>query len=130
MPIFLVTIGSLILLSSVGIYHLITNYDPDNAIFGLYLVLFSLLAVLLTCILTIILFWFKIRFIDRSRITLAFKSTLRQAIFISACLVILLILYIFDIFSYWSAIPIILAFIFLELLFLSEKVKSKTIDEI
>lgn len=118
----LVSISMFLIISAAVIYSILTDYDPVIATSNILYTLYFSLVIFLTSIISLIIFWTRIRFIDKSLIAKALWPSIRQALLISILAVVLLVLYIDHLFSYWLAVPIILAFIFLELFFQSEKI--------
>lgn len=116
----------LIIISGIIIYYITTSLDPDRALNQTFYYLYLAITTFMTSVLTLIIYWLKVKIINKDVINQYLTTSLRQAFLISAALVILLILQTFSVLSYWDAIPIILAFFFLELFFQSEKI-SKTI---
>jgi len=124
MKILLSIITALIFICLLIIYNIITRFDPATASnFVLYL-LYTTFAIFLTLTLSLIIFWIKNRFIFKSIVIQAFYPSIRQAFLISSTLVILFVLHMLGVLTYWDAIPIILAFFFLELFFQSEKIPT------
>lgn len=121
MKIYLVTIGSLILVSAALIYHITNIYDPETASNTVFISLFFALTIFLTTVISLLLFWLKINFLDRFKIISSLAVTLRQSFLLSSTLIILLVLKILNVFLVWEVLSIIMAFIFLELFFQSEK---------
>ena len=118
----LISISILLIISAAVIYSIVTDYDPIIASSNIFYVLYISLIIFLSSILSLIIFWIRIRFIDKSLIAKVLGPSIRQAFLISILAVVLLVLYIHQLFSYWLAVPIILAFTFLELFFQSEKI--------
>lgn len=112
------------LISGSFIYYILTNTDPDQSPNKIFYVLYLAIALFITTLLSIIIYWLKIKIIKKNIIKQYLTSSIRQAFLIAAISIILLILYTFNVLSYWDAIPIILAFFFLELFFQSEKISN------
>lgn len=123
---FLNIIFLLTIISGVITYYITTSFDPDQTSNQIFYYLYLAVTTFLTGILTLAIYWLKVRIINKNIINQYLTTSLRQAFLISTAFVILLILQTLDVLSYWDAIPIVLAFFFLELFFQSEKI-SKTI---
>lgn len=120
----LYTIFFLMLISGIIIYYILTGFDPDLSPKNVFYLLYITTVLFVTGFLSITIYWLKVRIIKKNIIKQYLTSSVRQAFLISATLIILLILYTFGVLSYWDAIPIILAFFFLELFFQSEKISN------
>lgn len=112
------------LISGIIIYYILTNFDPDQSPNNVFYLLYITIVLFVTGLLSITIYWLKVKIIRKNIIKQYLTSSIRQAFLISVALIILLILYTFGVLSYWDAIPIILAFFFLELFFQSEKISN------
>lgn len=112
------------LISGIILYYILTGFDPDQSPNNVFYLFYVTIIFFVTGLLSIIIYWLKVRIIKKNIIKQYLTSSIRQAFLISTVLIIFLILYTFGVLSYWDAIPIILAFFFLELFFQSEKISN------
>jgi len=97
----------------------IANNDPLSSSFNVFLTFYAALFVTLWSTLTLLFFFIKSRILKELQIT-SYYPTLRQALFLSIALTILLLLQGLNIFDWWVGVSIIIAFCLLELFFESK----------
>lgn len=111
-------------ISGMIIYYIITSVDPDQSSNNIFYLIYGTIVLFTTSCLSLLIYWFKIKLVNKNIIKQYLTSSIRQAFLIAVASTILFILYTFSVLSYWDAVPIILAFFFLELFFQSEKISN------
>lgn len=116
----LILVCFLLIVCLAVIYFLINQTDPYQATNRQFFYLYTAITLFLTCLIFLFLVWLRSRTTKNPALSTIFVS-FRQAFLIAAYISITIILYTLDMLSFSASLPIALAFIFLELFFLSEK---------
>lgn len=121
---FVVTIFSLI-----SVVLCISNYNPFNI--GLYQFLYFYLSVLFTLwgITAIVLFAIKIKLSRKETIYIHFWPAVRQSMFFSLGITLLLVFKGLKLLDIWVAIPVLIIIILIELFFQTKNVSKRSISK-
>jgi hypothetical protein len=95
----------------------IANNDPFSSPFQTFLLFYLSFFVFIWSVTTLLIFLIKSRIYNNQLLLGTYLPTVRQSLFISITLTIILLLYGLNIFDWWIGISVILSFLLLELFF-------------
>jgi hypothetical protein len=115
---------SLFLFAIASVLVTVANNNPTNSGTNVFITFYASFFLTLWTALTLFIFFLKSRFANGLQIS-AYYPTVRQALFLSISLTILLLLKGLNIFDWWVGVSIIIAFSLLELFFESKGNKNR-----
>ncbi len=115
---------AIIMVTMATLVVVLNNYNPYQSGYLIYFLFYFSLFLILSGVISIIIFYSKIYIFKNSLLYTLFKPSLRQGVIISLGLVALLLLQGLKVLDFWVGIPLVIVIVLIELFF---QTKSKQI---